>query len=321
METEFSNQMNNNSIDITFVLRRLWKAKIIVIVIAVIAAIGSYFFVVSLPNIYKADVLLRPANAKGGGAFEQLSSSFGGLANLAGVSLPSGGDDSVALGIQIMTSRVFLGQFIKDNELLVPLMAVERWDAKSDNLIFNEEVYDPEKDIWVRDVEYPFVAKPSINEAVESFRDIIRITEDKDSGLYRVSIEHFSPKLAAQWSLSIVKSLNDYMKLLDRQEAESGIRYLTEQIERTTIAFEKEILYTMMQEHKKTIMFTEVRKEYLFKIIDPPVIPLIPDSPKRLIIMIFLIFIVTFFALILIVSKAIFQERALSRITTHEELK
>jgi hypothetical protein len=55
---------------------------------------------------------------------------YGGLASLAGVSLPGGEEGSRAqLGMQLMKSRAFIGDFVERRDILPELMAVESWDA------------------------------------------------------------------------------------------------------------------------------------------------------------------------------------------------
>lgn len=311
----------NDYIDITVILNQIWRLKFLIFIFALVSGACSYIYVSTLPNIYKTDILLSPVSAKSGGAFGKLSGNLGGLASLAGVSLPSGEDGSVELGLQIMTSRVFLNKFISDNDILLPLMGTEGWKPEFDELIYDKNIYNQEEEIWVRDVKFPFKPKPSIDEAVEVFKEKITISKDKESGLIRISLSHYSPNLAARWTKGIVDSINNYMRTLDRLDAEKGIVYLQTQISKTSIEDERDLLYTMMQEHKKTIMYTEVRKDYLFKVIDPPVIPLIPDSPKRLLILIFLTFIATFLFVIGIVVYTSFNDRKSIRNSNKEEYK
>ena len=79
---------------------------------------------------------------------------------LAGVSLPGGEEGSRAqLGMQLMKSRAFIGDFVERRDILPELMAVESWDAGSGDIVFDPEVYDSASKTWVRDVEPPKLAE------------------------------------------------------------------------------------------------------------------------------------------------------------------
>ena len=79
-----------------------------------------------------------------------LMQQYGGLASLAGVSLPSGESGSRAqLGMQLLKSRAFIGDFVKRRDILPELMAVDSWDEGSGEVIFDSEKYDAERKKWV----------------------------------------------------------------------------------------------------------------------------------------------------------------------------
>ncbi|QWL08606.1 LPS O-antigen length regulator, partial [Shewanella algae] len=57
--------------------------------------------------------------------------------------------------------------------------------------------------------------------------------------------------------------------------------FLNKQIALTNVADIRTILYKLVEEQAKTIMFAEVRDEYVFKTIDPAFIPEEKAKPKR----------------------------------------
>ena len=121
----------------------------------------------SLPNIYTASAILAPAES-GGGGLSGLMKQYGGLASLAGVSLPGGDEGSRAqLGMQLMKSRAFIGDFVERRDILPELMAVESWDAGSGDVVFDSDDYEAATETWVRDVDLPKKPTPSLLEAHE----------------------------------------------------------------------------------------------------------------------------------------------------------
>ncbi|GIU37010.1 hypothetical protein TUM4637_35910 [Shewanella hafniensis] len=71
------------------------------------------------------------------------------------------------------------------------------------------------------------------------------------------------------------------MKHWDVQKEERSTQFVNKQIELTNVADIKAILYKLVEEQAKTIMFAEVRDEYVFKTIDPALAPEERVQPKR----------------------------------------
>ncbi|MGY0638612.1 MAG: GNVR domain-containing protein, partial [Paraglaciecola chathamensis] len=94
-------------------------------------------------------------------------------------------------------------------------------------------------------------------------------------------IQHYSPVVAKKWVDWLVQDINAEMKVRDKEEAESSIKYLQSQIAQTNIVEQKNLLYQLIEEQAKTLMFAEVREEYVFKTIDPAFVPEMKFKPKR----------------------------------------
>ncbi|WP_029864311.1 Wzz/FepE/Etk N-terminal domain-containing protein, partial [Vibrio parahaemolyticus] len=112
-----------DEIDLRELFDALWKGKWIIIVTTIVFAVGAVLYSLSLPNIYKSDALLAPAESSSGGGLSQMASQLGGLAALAGVNLDAGESSQTDLAVQVMKSRQFVEAFISKHDLLVPLMA------------------------------------------------------------------------------------------------------------------------------------------------------------------------------------------------------
>lgn len=281
----FSADRPTDEIDLRELWKVIWAGKWVIITITAIFSVASVLYALSLPNIYKSEALLAPVSEEQQGGIAGLAGQFGGLASLAGINLGnSGGIDKKRLAIEILKSREFISGFIRRHNILVELMAVQSWDYASNKLIFNEELYSELSNEWVRKPKPPRHSEPSMQEAVIFFNKIFDINEVKDSGMVSISIEHYSPFVAKQWVDWIILDINYVMKSRDKVEAESSIVYLQSQIEKTTIIEHKTLLYQLIEEQTKTLMFAEVRDEYVFKTIDPALVPEIKIKPKRLLI-------------------------------------
>src|ERR1700741_1694757 len=100
--------------DFLGVLQRGWKLIAIMAVVCTSAAALAAFL---MTPVYRAEVLLAPAFEDESGALEKLSGAFGGLAELAGVSLNGSGSNKEE-AIALLQSRILTEQFIADQKLM-----------------------------------------------------------------------------------------------------------------------------------------------------------------------------------------------------------
>jgi len=278
-------QVQDEEIDLRELFSVIWRGKWIIIAITAIFTIGAVVFAIMQPNIYKSEALLAPASEEQGGGLSALASQFGGLASLAGVNLSSKkGVDKTELAIEVLKSRYFISEFILKHDIMADLMAAKKWDRESDKIIYDEDDYLVETNTWIRDVKAPFKPEPSMQEAYKVFSKMIAVNSAKDTGMVTISIEHVSPTIARQWVTWLIQDINKVMKERDVAEAQRSTAFLNRQIALTNVADIKTVLYKLIEEQAKTIMFAEVRDEYVFKTIDPALAPEEKAKPKRVLI-------------------------------------
>ncbi|TVK95909.1 lipopolysaccharide biosynthesis protein [Shewanella algae] len=277
------NTMRDDEIVLRELFSVIWQGKWLIAGVTLVFAVASVVIALMLPNIYKSEVLLAPASEEqGAGGLAGLASQFGGLASMARINLGgSGSSNKTQLAIEVLKSRQFIGDFIEKHQILPELMAVDKWNMTDNALSFEPDIYNSQSKTWVREVKPPFQPKPSLLEAHKAFSKILVVNEEKESGMVKLSIEHQSPFIAKQWVDWLVADINLTMKERDVAEATRSTEFLNKQIELTNVADIRAILYKLVEEQAKTIMFAEVRDEYVFKTIDPAFIPEEKAKPKR----------------------------------------
>jgi len=277
-----TNNIANDEIDLRELFSVIWQGKLTVIVLTTLFAVASVFYAISLPNVYKSEALLAAAEQEQSGGLGALAGQFGGLASLAGVNLGgSGTANKTQLALEVLKSRQFIFNFIKKHNILPDLMAVKSWNQVDNSIEYNEEIYNEQEKKWLREVNAPFKPEPSMQEAFKKFSQIITADMSKESGMITISIEHVSPVIAQRWVNWLIQDINTVMKSRDVEEANKSTKFLTEQLEQTKIADIRTILYKLIEEQTKTIMFANVRDEYVFKTIDPALVPEQKFKPKR----------------------------------------
>ena len=160
-------------------------------------------------------------------------------------------------------------------------MAAKAWNRETNTVIYNEEIYNKAENKWLLEVSGPFKLGPSMQEAFKVFSLVVNAEISKNSGMVTITVEHLSPYIAKQWVDWLVVDLNKTMKQRDVVEANKSTDFLMSQLEKTKIADIRAVLYKLVEEQAKTIMFANVRDEYVFKTIDPAIVPEQKFKPKR----------------------------------------
>ena len=283
VQSEESEATSAQSYDIVDLLRVIWEEKLKCFLMAAIAGLLSLVLAVSLPNIYQARALLAPKSDGGSGGLSQLAAQYGGLASLAGINLGSASGEGLtkpALAREKVKSLSFFEEHLYE-DVLVELMAIRKWELGSNKIYYDSAVYNEDVGKWVREVDAPLSQKPSPQEAHKKFLEILSVTESKQTGLTTITIEHKSPYVAARWLRLLIDRVSEDLRERDIKEAEDSIRFLESQRDLTSIVSLDEVFAQLIEEQTKTIMLAKVSSNYVFEIIDPPVVSERKVRPAR----------------------------------------
>lgn len=307
-EPQRHSDYQDDEIDLRELFGIIWQGKWWIIGITFVFAVGSVFYSLSLPNIYKSEATLAPSEEVGGGGLSLMAGQLGGLASLAGVNLGKQGADKTTIAIEILQSRAFIKNFVEKYEILPEVMAVKEWNRNS-GLTFDEEMYSPESKEWVREVEPPKEPKPSSWEYVKVFKDnILSVTRDDEKGLVILAVNHQSPEVAEQWVNWLISEINNHMRQRDIQEAQRSLEYLDEEIEKTSLSNMQQVFYQLIEKQTQTIMLANVRPEYIFQTLDPAVVPEQKTKPSRALICIIGTFLGGFLSVGFVLVRNIFRK-------------
>ena len=263
-------------VDLALLLIKSWK---VIGLWTVVAAVIAVSYALYLPNIYKSEVILAPAETDSAGA---AAGQLGGIASLAGISINAGTTGSDAgLAVEILKSRQFFSDYLYDH-ILVELFASSTWIPGEDRLVINETIYDELNKKWIREAAPPSRPKPSVQEAYDLFRsNHFSTSVELDTGLQLISVKHISPSVAQRWALIIVKGINKEMQRRAIAKAESSIGHLTSIRKTNPVTNVNNILSTLIEDQVKQKMLASATDDYVFEVVEPPVVPEQRDSPRR----------------------------------------
>lgn len=273
-----------------------WNKKLMIFSITSIFMVLSIVYTLLIPNIYSSSALLAPTSHD-----ESLSSKLGAYSSLAGMTGIRLSDENASKSdeaLERIQSFEFFSKYFLPNIKLQNMLAVKKWDAQKNKIIYKDSVFDEKNEEWVRKVQFPLNVVPSNQEAFKTYKEILSLNVDNQKSFVRISIKHQSPVIAKNWLDIIIFNINESMRLKDIEIAESNINFLNESQESTNIQSLKEVATSLLESQMQTLMLASSNKAYVYEIIDSPIVPEIKSGPMRLTIVFFSTIIGAFFSML-----------------------
>lgn len=269
----------DDEIDLRLLFYVLWQGKWIIFSVTTFVSIMGVIISLSLPNIYESKALLAPVSSSSG--IPAALQSYSGLAGLAGIRLPSGGDSSNSTqAIQKLKSLSFFENNILPNIFLPDLMALESWDAQSNTLNYDDSIYNLNSNTWVDNPDSKNKI-PSAQESFNVFGDLLSLSTDIKTGFISITIKHQSAFVAKEWLDLLINEVNSFYKQKDKSESERAVSYLNEQIVMTSLSEVKKVISELLKEETQKLALIEANDFYVFDFIDPPAVMEKKSEPQR----------------------------------------
>ena len=282
-----TDQLNNNyddEIDLRELFHVLWGKIFYIGAITSIFSLISIIYALMLPNIYQSQAMMMPMEDNQG--MSGMLGQYSGMASLAGISLPSESGSKAQEAIARIQSFEFFSNSFLPHIKLENLMAVKKWNQASNTLTYDESAFNSESGQWVRKVKPPKSNIPSSQEAYKEYKKIMSVNEDKKTSFVTLSVEHESPFIAQQWVEIMMDQIDQVMRDQDRQTAMQSIEYLNSLAPTVNYEEIKKALSSLQQEQMKRLMMVEANDNYIFKVLDSPIVPEMKSQPKRSLIVI-----------------------------------
>ena len=279
--SENQKSIGEDEIDLRELFFVLWNNKLKIILITGLVSIGSIFYSLSLPNIYKSQAIISSASSSSGN-LSSVVSQYSGLADMAGISLPSqGGSDKFSMGLEVIKSLSFFEKLVEKYDLFFELQAPEGWNPSDNSLIINPEIYDVKENKWISENRYANNGKPSIQSAHRDFTYNLSIDVDKQTKFVYISYNHFSPNVAKKVLESILFEINEISRAEDIYMSEESIKYLQKERASTQLTEVKSGINSIIQNRIETIALAKASREYLVKVLSEPYVPELKSLPDR----------------------------------------
>lgn len=259
---------------------RYYRYKWVLFGIIFLGGIVGVVVALSLPKVYTSDALARIVSHDGASSV----SGLGGLASIAGLGGGSDNEFQAKYALEVIHSRSFLKELIERSDMLVDLVAVKSWDSDTDEAIYNEDIYDPSANIWLVGESTQAGKRPPFHLVYSRYKKLIDMEYDKSTSIVKFKVTHPSPIFSSRLVELIIDQANTSLKREKVQEAGANIEYIYKELEKTNVSSMRTVLINLLAEQKRLKMLAEVKREYVFAVIDPPVVPSMPAGPSRILI-------------------------------------
>ena len=289
---EFIEQNTIAFTDIILVFARQLKFILITPVI-ICSIVIIYIFFISKPIYTSTSKIMSSSNGGGG-------SQAAGLAAQFGISMPGGQSEPRWVYPSIVKSRILAKKMLK-----------QKFDTKE---------FGPQKSLLkiltTHSGEFDFNSDPIIINAINSFINMIDISEDKKTSILTLKINASEPRLASEINQVLISQLESHQREYSKTKTSETKKFIEERmvytqkelnlaeealkdftasnrriensalllLERERLAREVTVLigvFTTLKQQYETTKIEEVKESDYVITIDSPSLPLQPSQPRR----------------------------------------
>jgi uncharacterized protein involved in exopolysaccharide biosynthesis len=266
-----------NLLDLFMVLVR---RKRLIIGMVLLTGIAAVIISLQMTNIYRSEATIAPRDLQQSPG-KSLTGALGGLGGMAASEFGLGGG-SDADKIEVLLKSRQLVQLVVEKHNLMSLLFEDNWD--------------PQKKAWK---EGPV---PTMQDAFNLLgKGLLKVTRDRKTDVMTVSIEHKNPQFARSVVNYYLTELSEGLRSKVVKDAQENMRFLTEQLDRTTDPLLREKIYGMLAKEIEKDTFARAQTYFGFYVLDPPIAPDLNKKarPKRSIICLLSVVVAFFVAVFL----------------------
>ena len=288
MEWKMDNLRKGREINLIEYCSIVWRRK--AVFGGIVLAGGILALAVSLitPDIYRADAVITPVKsqeASMGGGIPTLAQQFGGL---PGISLPDSG--STAEIISLLESNI-LREKVLERSGVMQMIFAERWDADKKEWrgagpsSFLSGLLDRAKTLLrpkaLEAAAFGNGNAPTVWEGIRKLKEMVSIVQSARENTITISADALSAETSAKTVGYILDTLNEHMSAEAQRVARVNRAYLEGQLDSAPDPIIRQKIYSLVARQIEMDMMAEVKENFAFKVIDPPMVPDQRISPKR----------------------------------------
>lgn len=265
--------------DLISMLRVLFDKRKPIIFFTSLITFCSIIVSLWLPNIYTSEAVLL-VREQDNNSIQGQAPTLGGLQAFSGLNFKAGNEElskRANEGIYIIRSRQFYKMLVDKYNYIPPIMASKSFDHSNNKLIYSG-AYDENLNVWADGKQ------PSYEDGYNEYSDIVSVSRNVKTGFLTLRVDHLSPYFAQELASNIIDEVNARMLSSDMSDANQSLAYLTEISQTPTYSETKSAIAKLIERKLNVLVVSSIHKDYVFKYIDPPSLPVIKTGPPRAII-------------------------------------
>ena len=276
-----SDELQDDEIDLRELFAALWDGKLLIFIVTCAVFLFSSAYLHRAERSYTVSVTLRPTEdqSSAGGNLGGL----GGLATLAGVQLPSGGATEFITFQAMLKSQEVASRLFADENLVQRLFAGEWNEGRKSFLrpapstLGNvKRLLEP---LLTGEGQGAYVA-PNAARLAEKITGAMSVSEDKTSGMLKLSMESAKPKLASDLLLAIIRETDGFLKERFVISGSEALQFYQQKIAKARSREHREALAKLIATEEQKLMLATRDGPFVVEIMMGPDQSLRPTSPK-----------------------------------------
>ena len=276
-----SDELQDDEIDLRELFAALWDGKLLIFIVTCAVFLCSSAYLHRAERSYTVSVTLRPTEdqSSAGGNLGGL----GGLASLAGVQLPSGGGTEFITFQAMLKSQEVASRLFADENLVQRLFAGEWNEGRKSFLrpapstLGNvKRLLEP---LLTGEGQGAYVA-PNAARLAEKITGAMSVSEDKTSGMLKLSMESAKPKLASDLLLALIRETDGFLKERFVISGSEALQFYQQKIAKARSREHREALAKLIAIEERKLMLATRDGPFVVEIMMGPDQSLRPTSPK-----------------------------------------
>jgi len=258
----------------------LLKRKWLIMGLVFLTAVGAVAISLSMTNIYRSEATIA-ARQQEQSSSRALTGALGGLGGIVASEFGLGGGSEADI-IEVLVKSRRLAEIVVEKYDLLPVLFKEKWDSQRGG--------------WQ---ENP---GPTMQDAFRLINNsLLKVGRDRKTDVITLGVEHKAPEFARQMVSYYITELSEQLRAKVLKDAQENMRFLNEQLERTSDPLLREKIYNMLAKEIEKDTFARAQTYYGFYVLDPPIAPDLDKKakPKRALICILSVMVAFFVAVFL----------------------
>ena len=304
-----SNATTDDEIDLKELFLALWRGKLTIVFICAIALFGGAVYLHKEERTFSVKAIYKPVAEDTQGPN---LGGFGGLASLAGISLPSSSGSDFTAFQALLTSQEVADILMNEQDVLSSLFKSE-WDAETKT--FSQPVKSARgrfigvlKKTLTGSEQSDYIA-PNSQRLSNKLAKLVNVSVDKKTGYLAVSAEATDPQVQINLIQKMVSITDHLLKQRYIENAEDTLVFYQKKMTLARSREQREALAKLMAQEDQRLMLAARGKNFVVEPLMRPTVSLYPTSPKASLILALSIALGGFLGSALVLIRASVQTR------------